>query len=141
MTQVNAEDYTRLAAKLKTADKAIARGIRKRLRAVAKPTGTEVVARGSEDMPATGGLRARLQGSRVTVSLTARAVAFRLGKKGAYLAGPEKGTVRHPVFGHRKAWAGTSVPAGTYSSAFQDQAAKVQAALAQEVEAVMRELS
>ncbi len=116
--EVKADDYARFAAKLKAADRAVSRAIRKRIREAATPIGREVLATGSESMPSSGGLRARLQGSRPAVSITGLRATINL-RKGANFAGLNAGVLRHPVYG-RSRWVAQDVPSDTYTDAFQN---------------------
>lgn len=166
--QINADEYKAFAAKLRGADKAIARGIRKRLRVIAVPVGKSVVTEGAQEMPSGGGLAAKIAANgRASLSVVSDGMSLRLGRKGVYLAGPDKGIVRHPVFwgsfrarrkgllgkiglrqtvardvGNRKKWKwiAQGVPAGAFSGAFQEQADEVKAAVATEVAQIMKEL-
>lgn len=166
---VDVSDYKRLIAELKGADKKLARGIRKRLRDLARPIAEEVLDVGSRGMPSRGGLSGNLRTSRRSIGITGAGVTMRLGGR-AHRGGEGQlyqidayGVVRHPVFGrYRKAkvgsksrngitsvrakltkspWATTKTPQGSYTAAFQAQKNEVRAALGREVEAVMREIA
>jgi hypothetical protein len=118
---IDASDYDRFAAKLKGADRKVAAAIRKRLRQAAKPIGEHVREEGSDPMPARGGLRDRLRGSRVTTALRGSGVDIWVGNRRKSQLSPidRRGVVSHPVYGNRKNWASQSVPEGTFSEAFQ----------------------
>lgn len=115
MSQISAEDYKRFAAKMKTADRAVARGVRKRIRAAAGPIGRIIIETGSEGMPARGGLRARLMAARPTISMTGMAASINL-RRGADFSSLNRGILRHPLFGHGP-WQQQDVPAEAYTSA------------------------
>lgn len=127
-TKVDAEDFGRVAAAMKTADADLKKAIRKALRESAKPLGVSVVRAGSAGMPARGGLRAKLQGGKVGMLFSAGndpKVTLKLGAKpGIGLATINRGIVRHPVYGRGK-WVSQEVQAGTYDEAFQQGAPKV----------------
>ena len=114
---IDASDYDRFAAKLKGADRKVAAAIRKRLRQAAKPIGEHVREEGSDPMPARGGLRDRLRGSRVTTALRGSGVDIWVGNRRKSQLSPidRRGVVSHPVYGNRKNWASQSVPEGTFS--------------------------
>lgn len=117
---IDASDYARFAAKLKTADKAVQRAIRKRLRAAAKPIGEHVRDKGSERMPARGGLRDRLLSAPVTTALRGTGADVWVGnrRKSQFSPIDRRGVLRHPVWG-RKWWVTQGVPAGTYTDAVE----------------------
>lgn len=114
--EISADDYKRFAAKLKTADRAVARGIRKRIRDAAGPIGRIIIETGSEGMPSRGGLRARLMASRPQVGMAGSMASINL-RKGANFASLNRGVLRHPLFGNRGRWYAQDVPAGAYTAA------------------------
>lgn len=116
---VDVSDYKQFAAKLKGADAAVKRAIRKRLREAGKPLGEHVRDEGSEAMPSRGGLRSRLQRSPVAVALLASGVNIWVGnRRKSQFARLDKGVLRHPVYGRMKTWVGQDVPEGTFSDAW-----------------------
>jgi len=100
VTRVDASDYTRLAGKLRDADKAIAKQVRAELADAAKPFGEEVIRDGSDGMPRRGGLRELLQqGGRVSLRMRSDGVDIALQNRDGVQLGPlNKGSLRHPVF-------------------------------------------
>lgn len=138
MTQINADEYKAFAAKLRGADKAIARGIRKQIRAAAMPIGREVIQTGSEGMPSSGKLRARLQAASPSVSIMARGATINL-RKGANFEALNRGILRHPVFKTGR-WAQQGVPSGTYAGAMQNLPPAARAGLQQVLTQAMKEL-
>lgn len=148
---VDASEYKEFAQRLKSADRKLRNATRKTLRDLAKPIAEEVREKGTEPMPSRGGLRSNLRTARITVSITATRVSLQLGGRkhrggeGQLLQIDSAGILRHPVFargGDRKKWAWTaqSVPAGTYTKAFQEKRDEVGAELGRQIEEVMREL-
>lgn len=140
MTEISADDYKAFSAKLRTVDKAVARGIRKRIRAAAGPIGRIVIETGSEGMPARGGLKARLMASRPTVSLLSRGAKINLKNKGLDLAALNRGIARHPLFGNRGHWYSTPVPADVYLAALNHLPAAARADLEKVMGDVMKEI-
>lgn len=141
MDRVDVSDYQRFAAKLKGADKAVQRAIRKRLRAAGKPLGEHVRDEGSESMPSRGGLRSRLQGAPVTVALRATGVDIWVGnRRKSQFARLDRGVLRHPVYGNRKTWVTQDVPDEAYSRAWESLAPEVRDEFERVLTDAMREL-
>ena len=138
MATVSAEDYARFAAALKGADKAVARSIRKRIRAEATPIGQHVIQEGSADMPSRGGLAARLAAGRPAVSMLAKGASINLRKGGNYQS-LNAGVLRHPVYRTGR-WAAQPVPAGTYTTAFEDLPPESRERLSEIITDAMKEL-
>lgn len=138
MTQISADDYKRFAAALKQADKAVARGIRKRIRAAAGPIGRIIIETGSEGMPSRGGLRARLMAARPAISVTGMAANVNL-RKGADFSSLNRGILRHPLFGHGP-WQQQGVPAEAYTAAMANLPPAARADLENVLVDVMKEL-
>ena len=140
-TRVNASDFTKAAAKLKSAPAKVRRNFTKRLNEAGRPAMLKVVEEGSQDMPQRGGLARHLaERGNARLARTNTGIVAVLGRRGAYLAGPNSGLVRHPVWGHRNAWASTTVPAGTYDAAFEAVAPEVTASVAKAFDDLAREL-
>lgn len=138
MSQISADDYKAFAAKMKTVDRAVARGIRKRIRAAAGPIGRIIIETGSEGMPARGGLRARLMAARPTISMTGMAANINL-RKGANFASLNRGILRHPLFGHGP-WQQQDVPAEAYTAAMASLPPEARANLEKVMVDVMKEI-
>ena len=130
------EDFLRLAAKLDEGDRKLNNGIRRRLREVAKPLGSEVRDTLAESMPRRGGLSAMIGRSKVSVSPR---VEIRVRSAGHDLEAMDAGMLRHPTFGH-KPWVGQSVPSGSAAKALEAGAPKVRDALMREVETLLDEI-
>lgn len=136
------EDFLRLAAKLDEGDRKLNNGIRRRLREVAKPLGSEVRDTLAESMPRRGGLSAMIGRSKVSVSSTSASrskVEIRVRSAGHDLESMDAGMLRHPTFGH-KPWVGQSVPSGSAAKALEAGAPKVRDALMREVETLLDEI-
>lgn len=137
---VGMDDYERFRAWAKTADRKIAVGARKRIRAIGGDLAREVMAEGAEGMPAGGGLRERLAGGKVATQMLAAGVRIRLGAKGAGVGRIDAtGTVRHPTYGNRKAWAATEVEPGAWTKALEGRADEVREQLRDELQQIIRE--
>lgn len=137
---VGMDDYERFRAWAKQADRKIAAGQRKRIRQIGAEMAREVMAEGAEGMPAGGGLRERLVGGKAAVQMLAAGVRIRLGAKGAGVGRIDStGTVRHPTYGNRKAWASTEVEPGTWTKAFEERADEVRTAVREELDSILRE--
>lgn len=137
---VGMDDYERFRAWAKQADRKIAAGQRKRIRQIGAEMAREVMAEGADGMPASGGLRERLAGGKAAVQMLAAGVRIRLGAKGAGVGRIDStGTVRHPTYGNRKAWASTEVEPGTWTKAFEGRADEVREQLRDELQDIIRE--
>ena len=137
---VGMDDYQRFREWAEGADKKIAARQRKRLRAIGKEYGPEIVAEGAQSMPSSGGLADHLAASKSGLQLLAKGVRLKLGNAGAGLGPIDRtGSVRHPVYGRRSAWASTSVDPGTWSAAFEKRADDVRRQIAEELESILRE--
>ena len=142
-THINADDFKRFAASLKTADKKLATEIRRELREVGREQGDAILEAGIEPMPSRGGLAAWISRfAKVTVSIQRTRLELQLGirKKDLIPRLNSSGRLRHPVHARpdrtRKewSWVDQQVPSGTFSEAFADR--KDEAVTA--VEAAMR---
>jgi hypothetical protein len=90
------------------------------LRESAKPTIKELRVSALRDLPKKGGLAALVAKSRFSVRnrLSGKTVGMRIEGQNNNARGLEaidKGTVRHPVYGNRKAWAVQSVHPGWFT--------------------------
>lgn len=141
MTHVDVSDFTRASKKLRAARSKLRRFIGRRLNEAAKPVMLKVLARGSEAMPQRGGLARHLASKgNARLSTTASSFTAILGRRGAYVAGPNSGLARHPTWGHRDRWVSQSVPAGTYDAAFEDAAGEGGEAVAKALDDLARDL-
>jgi len=138
---VDADQYRTVAAKLKD-DKQLKRAFSKRLRTSARPALEAVLAEGAEKMPRRGGLaRHMVDAGRVSLSQAGAGIAGVLSNKRAALGRVDSsGLVRHPLFGRRKHWFATSVPAGTFSEAFESRADEIRAEVARAFDDVAAKL-
>lgn len=118
-----------LSAALKEAgDHDLTNRVRASMRGVAKPLGLRVLKAGAAEMPHRGGFASRVESSG-RVGMTAALVTGRtlrvtltLSNKGADMKTLDDGILRHPVFGNRKVWRITKVPANAFSRAFDAEA-------------------
>jgi hypothetical protein len=140
------EDFKRAANALTgLGDKQLRLATGRGLRTAAKPLGEAMVRAGAADMPRRGGLSARVAASKVgvTASLTGAnpRVLIRLRtRQGDDLSGMDRGQVRHPVFsraGRRPTWVRQSVPAGSFTRAFNAGAPQVREALSRQIQQVV----
>lgn len=137
MTEVNFAEFQKAGAQLlELGDRKLVLGMRRDLRALAKPVGDRIVEAIADAMPKRGGLaeRVRSQG-RVSVLINLRSgVRIQLANRGGmYMGAFEDGTVRHPVYGNRKAWVAQTVPGGKGAEAFAKEADGLATAVADHV--------
>ena len=142
MTEVHLEDFQRAGKRLQEfGDRKLILAMRKDLRAVAKPVGDAMIEAIAGAMPKRGGLaeRVRSQG-RVSVLINLRSgVRIQLANRGGmYMGAFEDGTVRHPVYGNRKAWVAQTVPGNKGAEEFAKHADTMAAELAAKVEQTAR---
>jgi hypothetical protein len=138
---VDVSDYKAFAQKLKGAEKSVARSLRKRLREAGKPLADGVLKDGPEGMPSRGGLADWLRQSKGAISMTQTKLQIKLSRGGKHdLNAINRGRLRHPVYGNRKAWAGQEVPAGTYDAAFDKHGEQALPAVAQVLDDIMKEI-
>lgn len=150
-------DLHRLGEAYKAGDKVLQKRLRTGLQAAAKPLAEKVVKEGSAEMPAGGGLRARLLASRpgITASLAAKNVSISVritNKQKDALGALNSGKLRHPVFGELRlklsssgalgsAWVEQAVPEGTYTAAFKRGAPDATARVNAEIQAGLAEIA
>ena len=134
---VNFEEFRKAGARLaEFGDRKLVLEVRRDLRTLGKPIGEKVLEAIAAEMPKGGGLaeRVRSQG-RVSVLINLRSgVRIQLANRGGmYMGAFESGTIRHPVYGNRKAWVSQQVPGGKGAEAFAKEADGLAAAVADHV--------
>ena len=137
MSEANFAEFQKAGAQLlELGDRKLVLGMRRDLRALAKPVGDKIVEAIADAMPKRGGLAERVR-SRGRVSLLVdlrRGVRIQLANKaGLYMGAFEDGTIRHPVYGNRKAWVSQQVPGGKGAEAFAKEADGLATAVADHV--------
>lgn len=133
------DDLQKLADALKeAADTDLQKQVSAAMRAVAKPLGQRVLAKGSAELPRRGGLADYVAAKgRIGVSNSLRgktaSVTLALRNKGVRFAAMDRGKLRHPVFGRpgftRKEWTWTqqAIRPGAFSRQFEAEADEVAA--------------
>lgn len=145
---VDASDYQRMLAKLKTIDKKVAAAYRKRLRYAAVPIGRLVLERGAEQMPHRGGLADRITRSKVAASVRGMGADVWLGKRNkSQISRMNKGSFRKPVFADALneprndwTWVDQPVPAMAFSEALKGVAPEAAERMRAVVTDIMKEL-
>ena len=138
---VDTSDYKAFTAKLKGAEKSVARNLRKRLREAGKPLADGLVQDGPEGLPSGGGLADWLRQSKGAVSMTQTKLQIRLARGGKHdLGAINRGQLRHPLYGNRRVWVGQSVEAGTYDKAFDKHAEQALPAIERVLDDIMKEI-
>ena len=137
MSEANFAEFQKAAAQLEQlGDRKLVLGMRRDLRALAKPVGDRIVEAIADAMPKRGGLSERVR-SQGRVSLLVdlrRGVRIQLANKaGMYMGAFESGTIRHPVYGNRKAWVSQQVPGGKGAEVFAKEADGLATAVADHV--------
>jgi hypothetical protein len=138
-------DLRKLSEVYRGAEKDIKKGIRDALKAAGKPLADEVVRAGSAEMPARGGLRARIASSRGTVSgsFTTRGatVSIRIADRlKDSLGGLDEGLLRHPVFGHAT-YVAQQIPKGAFTNAFDRGAPETRDRVARSIQQVLEDIA
>ena len=138
---VDTSEYKAFAQKLKGADKAVARSLRKRLREAGKPLAQGVIEDGPEGLPSGGGLADWLRQSKGAISMTQTKLQIRLARGGKHdLNAINRGRLRHPLYGNRRVWVEQSVEAGTYDKAFEKHAEQALPEVERVLDDIMREI-
>lgn len=138
---VDISDYKAFAAKLKGAEKSVARSLRKRLRDAGKPLAQGVVEDGPEGLPSSGGLADWLRQSKGSVSMTQSRLEIKLARGGRHdLGAINRGQLRHPLYGNRRVWVVQSVASGTYDKAFEKHAEQALPEVERVLDDIMREI-
>ncbi len=142
--RVNTEQFRWAGEHLARAEKPIQNAVRRELRAQGKPVGERVLNALADAMPKRGGLADRIRANgQVSMLVTLRSGAsIRLvNRAGMYMGAFEKGVVRHPVYGNRQVWRGTTVPGGKGREQFDKETPALAEAVAKSVtDAVWREV-
>lgn len=97
------DDFRRLAAKLKTADKPLRLKLGRELRAAMKPTVEAIRESASRELPKAGGLAKEVAASKIGVAIrkTGNDPSVRVQAKSRHAIGAmNRGRLRHPTFGH-----------------------------------------
>ena len=138
---VDTSDYKAFTAKLKGAEKSVARNLRKRLREAGKPLAEGLVQDGPEGLPSGGGLADWLRQSKGTVSMTQSRLEIKLSRGGRHdLNAINRGQLRHPLYGNRRVWVVQSVASGTYDKAFEKHAGQALPEVERVLDDIMREI-
>ena len=112
-------------------------------RAAAKPLVADAKASAAGTLPASGGLAARIAGGKFSTRTRAgRAnLGIRIVSANGYdLPAIDAGTVRHPVYGNRKAWASQSVTPGWFTKPMEASGPAVRGELQKVMIAVARQI-
>lgn len=150
---VDVSEYQAFTARLKTVERKVQNGLRKRLRDLAKPVTQKVRDEGTQPMPSRGGLNGNLMTARISTSITAAGMSLMLGGRkhrggeGQLMQIDNDGILRHPIWARaerpRKSWRWTTqaVPQGTYTASFLAQRDEIRDELGKEIADIMREIT
>lgn len=141
-------DLERLAIAYREGGRKIRSRVARRLRDTATPLAGDVVEKGAEPMPRSGGLRDRLASAKggVTVSLLGQRTSVSIRIKNAdadrIRAINRTGEIRHPVWGRwRSGVPSQRVPANTWTDAFARGAPVVRKATVLAVREALAEIA
>lgn len=147
MTEVRitgAEEFARLSVRLKAADKEINREFSSALTRATKPVKADAKKSALAILPKSGGLAARVASSRLSVrrSTGGKSIGIRItaGSGKQQLDRIDKGVVKHPVFGNRKAWVSQSVAPGWFTRPMLNSATHVRREMSKAMDDVARKL-
>ncbi|HZQ33727.1 MAG TPA: hypothetical protein VFB19_18595 [Mycobacterium sp.] len=120
---------------VETGQVGLRRDMTKAISLATKPARKAVKDKLREEMPKSGGANkylARRIPVRTAVTFGSRSAGVRVrsNKRGSDLRRLDSGTLMHPVFGNRKAWTATQVPAGWFEDALRPFGPLVESALA-----------
>lgn len=149
--EIQSEDFRRLGDKLKRADRAVARSVRRRIQEAGRPLAQKVSEEGAEPMPSGGGLRDRLLANtkpKLSLRRTGLDMQFSSNGRGKPDIGSlnNRGRLRRPVWPNperpRKSWwwVNQGVESGTWTEAFEKGADDVRPVLAKVLDDVAKEL-
>lgn len=116
------------------------KGLLRELRAAGKPITAAVRSDLGSKMPQRGGLAAHLAKAKVStrnkLSGNSAGISIQTSVPGYDLAGIEKGTVRHPTFGHRP-WVAQSVEANVITNAIDSKKNTMRDAVIDAIDSVL----
>lgn len=105
-----------VALRLKAGDVELWKATRRNLIVAVQPARPAIRASARATLPKTGGLNEWVASASINTQILtgprSAGVRLRVRKKGHDMADVDKGVVRHPVFGNRKAWTVTNVEPG-----------------------------
>lgn len=138
-----AEEFGRLSARLKDADKSIQREFSASLTRATKPMKAGAKKSALATLPSSGGLAARVASSRLSVRRSTRGksigVKIVAGSASSQLEQIDKGRVKHKTFG-RLPWVSQSVASGWFTRPMLNSASDVRRELVKAMEDVARKL-
>lgn len=139
-------ELKRLGEAYKKGDKALQKRVRTALQKAGESLARQVIEKGSERMPARGGLRSRIAAARggVTASLSGRNVSVSIRartREGYALRLIDRGQVRHPVFGNQSVWVSQPVPTHAFTDAFTEGKGDATRAVNQAVQDALHDIA
>ena len=142
MTEANFSEFQKAGAQLlELGDRKLVLSMRRDLRALGKPVGDMLLEAIAAEMPKRGGLAARIRAQgRVSLLVNLRSgVRIQLANRaGMYMGAFESGTIRHPVYGNRKACVGQYVPSRSGEEAFAKEAEPLAQQVADKISEAVR---
>ena len=144
-----AGDYSKAAARMKAEalDAKRRSEIRKAITTATKPVRQKIRDAAMDRLPHKGGLNrwaAVLPTAISTFSANSSSVKIRQTKRGHDLKSLDEGTVRHPVYGDRKAWVEQSITPGYFTDTVEAEAPKIRdevtGAISKYIETIGKEL-
>ncbi|SRR6266704_3415226 len=128
-----------LRLRLKEVEKTFKVDFHAAIRAAVEPLKEEVRQSALSTLPKRGGLAAKVAASTFAVRNKPSSVTFETTNPYA-IKRIDQGTVRHPVFGNRKAWVIEKVEPGFWSKAVLDKGPKIEAEVTAVVEETIRKI-
>jgi len=121
MRVTGAENLLALSKKLKAVgDKGLQKELRAGLRGAVKPALKDVARHAVDVLPAKGGLGEEVAGTKFTISVRGSGrnpgVRVKAREKQHDVEAIDRGRLRHPVFGNRRAWVTQDVPPGWFTT-------------------------
>jgi len=139
------QQLTRLGLALKsTGEGGLRRELLKGLREAAKPMVREAKQAARDRLPKAGGLNTRVAGEPILIRnrLTGANVGVRIVTTTTDTRGPNRGVIRHPVFGHMDRWVTQPYPAakGWFDQTLERAQPEATKAIAEAVAKIWAEL-
>lgn len=143
---IGAERLGKVARDLKVAGAVdLRRELLQAVRTTAAPLKREVQQAARDQLPAGGGLNEFVASAKIGVRTrtTGRSIGVKLqgAKSGHDLEAIDRGRVRHPVYGNRRAWVNQSVSPGWWSKTLERSAPKFRLAIVKAMNDVARKVT
>jgi hypothetical protein len=137
--KTDSEQFSRIKAKLKEADRELRLGFLGRVRAILAPLKVQISESALQKLPKKGGLAERIAKSKYSVRN--RPTSVTLQTINPYqIQSIDNGRIRHPVFGHMDRWVPEPVSAGFWTDPTEKFKPIVEIAIRAEMDIIIRKM-